>query len=183
MHHMEWSSSKKNCRVAAPKPKTHWRLIIIPILTLWVVAYFYVQHSDYKSEATIMLPILMGIAAFAVLLINAIVGSHQARRLILQAIDESVRRCSECNRGDISLYALEIHSYAFAFWFIQFNHRGKFCADCARKLVKRAFWKTFLYSILFPPCILWAWFEKRSILARLAAGEDQNAQAPHVTSL
>lgn len=139
------------------------------MVTLWAISAIYVYNSDWRSEASIALPLFMAVAFFAVLIVNAVMGSIAEHRNVMKALQEAeITHCSECGTGQ-QLHAIEFHYYAYiVVWFIQFTRRGKFCVTCARDIAKRSFLKTIFYCILCPPFIVWAWFEKRSILKRLA---------------
>ena len=150
---------------ATQKPKTNWHLVIWPILTLWIVAAIYVFHSDWREQAVVVLPIFMGVAAFAVSLLHAMAGSIAERRYKLQIIDESTNQCEGCGRADGSLHVIDYNWYLFLGAIVfQFGLRGKFCKACARARVDSMFRRTLFGSLLCPPITLWAWFQRRKIL-------------------
>lgn len=115
----------------------------------------------------------MGVVFFFVLIVNAIIGSIQHHRNIMKALDgREALHCAECGQHGQTLHAFEFHYYAYIIaWFLQFSRRGKFCSECSIKLANRSFFKTCCYCILFPPFILWAWLEKRSILKKIAKAQ------------
>jgi len=162
-----WQHSADDMTVA-PKLKTNWHLVIWPILSLWIVAAICVFGSDWRESATMVLPIFMVVAAFLVLLLNAIAGSIAQRRYELGVLDESISQCMSCGRSDTPLHMIDYHWYLFLGAIVfQSGQRGKFCAPCARKRIDGMFRRTVWGSILCPPITLWAWFQRRRILDRI----------------
>jgi hypothetical protein len=150
------------------KPKTNWHLVIWPIMFLWLIELIYVFNSQWKEQAGTVLPIFMVVAAFVVFLLNAFAGSIAQRRYQLQMLDETTTRCLGCGRTDGPMHFVDYHWYLFLLLtLIQFGQRGKFCPMCARARVDGMFRRTMLGSILCPPIIAWAWFQRRKILLRV----------------
>jgi hypothetical protein len=150
---------------SAKKARTNWHLVIWPIIALWICAAIYVFNSEWREASAVVLPIFMAVAAFVVFLLNAIAGTISQRRNDLQALDESTSECMTCNRSNESLHVIDYHSYLFlGAIIVQFGQRGKFCAQCAKARIDAMFRRTLWGSILCPPIILWAWFERAKLL-------------------
>lgn len=152
----------------AHKPKTNWHLVIWPMIALWIAAAIYVFLSDWRESASVVLPIFMVVAAFLVLLCNAIAGSVSQRHHELAVLDDSTSHCMACNRTDGPLHVIDYHWYLFlGLIVIQYGQRGKFCPSCARARVNGMFRRTLLGSLLCPPITVWAWVQRRRILERI----------------
>ncbi len=146
------------------KVKTNWNLVIWPIITLWVISWVFIQVSEFKSVAAIMMPILMVATAFAVFLLHAVAGSVAQRRMDLQAIHNKDTSCTQCGASRCDLHVVDYQWYLFLVTIVfQFGIVGKFCKDCARSNVDKMFRKTMWGSILCPPIILWAWIHRNRI--------------------
>ena len=150
---------------SAKKASTNWHLVIWPIIALWIGAAVYVINSDWREASAVVLPIFMAVAAFVVLLLNAVAGSISQRRNDLQALDESTSNCMTCDCSNAPLHVIDYHSYLFlGAIIVQFGQRGKFCAQCARARIDAMFRRTLWGSMLCPPIVLWAWFERAKLL-------------------
>jgi hypothetical protein len=151
------------------KPKTNWNLVLWPILALWIIAATYVLTSEWRDQAAFVLPIFMGVAAFGVCLLNAFAGSIARRRYEMEVLDDSTTRCMSCGSTNGKLHIIDYHWYVFLIAIVfQFGQRGKFCPSCARTRVDRMFRQTVWGSLLCPPIILWAWWQRHKILRKIA---------------
>jgi hypothetical protein len=150
---------------SARKARTNWHLVIWPIIALWICAAIYVFNSEWREASVVALPLFMAAAAFVVFLLNAIAGSITQRRNDLQALDESTSECMTCNRSQDPLHLIDYHSYLFlGAIVVQLGQRGKFCTQCATARIDAMFRRTLWGSLLCPPIILWAWFERAKLL-------------------
>jgi len=147
------------------KVRTNWHLVLWPIITLWVISWLYVQMSEFKPAAGIMMPILMAVTAFAVFLLNGIAGSVAQRRMDLQTVHDRDTSCTQCGASGCDLHVVDYQWYLFLITIVfQFGIVGKFCRNCATSNVDKMFRKTLWGSILCPPIILWAWVHRWRIL-------------------
>ncbi len=147
------------------KPKTNWKLVIWPVLALWMIAAVYTFASEWREQANVVLPIFMAVIAFGVCVLNAIAGSIAQKRFEMCCLDESTRNCVDCGTVEGKLVVIDYHWYLFLIAIVfQFGERGKFCPSCARLKVDRMFRRTIWGSFLCPPIILWAWWRRRAIL-------------------
>lgn len=147
--------------------KTNWHLVIWPIVTVWIVAAIYVFKSDWREQASVVLPMFMAAGAFLVFLMNAIAGSFAQARLDTQHLDKSVHSCMGCGCQDRPLRIVEYYGYAFLITIIvQFGCAGKMCAECGRRYIDRMFRRTLWCCVLCPPFIVWAWIRRGGELSK-----------------
>ncbi len=154
---------------APAKAKTNWNLVIWPILLLWGVSMIYVFNSEFKSQAAVVLPILMVGTAFLVFVANAMAGSIEQARFDMQAAYGDATSCTACGKSGCQL---EIVDYEYCLFLgvvaIQRSIAGKLCHDCAMRAINKAFIATIFGCILCPPLILFSWLKRNRMLKKYA---------------
>lgn len=157
----EWMTSK-------------WGSFICSVVILSVVAILYIYNSDFRSELLMAFLLFLVVIVLVSLIISASINAIVPDRNVAEAHERfDADCCSECGRRNEILHSIEFHDYSFLLMvFVQSTRRGEFCVDCAYKLANQSFSKTACQSMFFPPVVLWAWFEKRSILKSIGVPKD-----------
>ena len=121
-----------NAKIA--KPKTNWRALTVCLTIVWIGATIYVLNSEFKSEAALVLPIVMVASGFLVFVIFAIIGSITQEKFEVQVLQQS-DICAACGSSDNELKYIDYDGFAFVPGVPRLSHRVD--RDCGLRCPNR----------------------------------------------